>query len=46
MKLKNIFFLFLSNIFIGQNINLNNDFNNQLIKYSVLNNEIEYRIIF
>ena len=45
MKLKNLFFYF-SNILIGQNINLNNDFNNQLIRYSVLANEIETEMSF
>jgi len=41
MKLKNIFFLFFPILIIGQNINLNNDFNNQLIRYSVLANQID-----
>ncbi|MEL1232237.1 MAG: hypothetical protein VXA26_13080, partial [Candidatus Neomarinimicrobiota bacterium] len=40
MKLKNLFFLSFPIFIIGQNINLNNDFNNQLIRYSVLANEI------
>ena len=40
MKLKyHLFFLFYPIIVVGQNINLNNDFNNQLIRYSVLSNE-------
>ena len=46
MKLKNLFFLFFPIILIGQNINLNNDFNNQLIRYSVLANEIETELSF
>ena len=41
MKLKNLFFLIFPIILVGQNINLNNDFNNQLLRYSVLTNEIE-----
>ena len=40
MKLKHLFFVFFPILLIGQNINLNNDFNNQLIRYSVLKNEI------
>ena len=40
MRLKHLFFLFIPIFIIGQNINLNNDFNNQLIRYSVLANEI------
>ena len=40
MKLKHLFFVFFPIFLIGQNINLNNDFNNQLIRYSVLKNEI------
>jgi hypothetical protein len=40
MKLKHLFFVFFPILLIGQNINLNNDFNNQLIRYSVLANEI------
>ena len=40
MKLKHLFFVFSPILLIGQNINLNNDFNNQLIRYSVLKNEI------
>ena len=46
MKFKNIFFLFLPILIAGQNINLNNDFNNQLIRYSVLANEIETELSF
>ena len=46
MKLKNLFFLFFPIILFGQNINLNNDFNNQLISYSVLANEIDTEFIF
>ena len=46
MKLKNLFFLFFPIFIIGQNINLNNDFNNQLIRYSVLANEIETELSF
>ena len=41
MKLKNLFFLFFPILIIGQNINLNNDFNNQIIRYSFLANEID-----
>ena len=41
MKLKNLFLLFIPILSIGQNINLNNDFNNQLIRYSVLANQID-----
>ena len=44
MKLKNLFFLFSSIIIFGQNINLNNDFNNQLIRYSVLSNQIDTKL--
>ena len=40
MKLKHLFLVFFPILLIGQNINLNNDFNNQLIRYSVLKNEI------
>ena len=46
MKLKNLFFLFFPIFVIGQNIDLNNDFNNQLIRYSVLANEIETELSF
>jgi hypothetical protein len=46
MKLKNLFFLFFPIFIIGQNINLNNDFNNQLIRYSVLTNEIDTDLSF
>ena len=46
MKLKILFLLILPYILVGQNINLNNDFNNQLIRYSVLANEIENKISF
>ena len=46
MKLKNLFFLFFPILIIGQNINLNNDFNNQLIRYSVLANEIDTELSF
>ena len=41
MKLKNLFFLLFPIIIFGQNINVNNDFNNQLIRFSVLSNEID-----
>ena len=41
MKLNNLFLIFFPILISGQNINLNNDFNNQLIRYSVLANEIE-----
>ena len=46
MKLKNLFFLFFPILIIGQNINLNNDFNNQLIRYSVLTNKINTDLSF
>ena len=46
MKLKNLFFLIFPILIVGQNINLNNDFNNQLIRYSVLSNEIETELSF
>ena len=46
MKLKNLFFLFFPILIIGQNINVNNDFNNQLIRYSVLANEIDTELSF
>ena len=46
MKLKNLFFVFIPTFIIGQNINLNNDFNNQLIRYSVLANEINSDLSF
>ncbi len=45
MKLKNLL-LFFPIYIIGQNINLNNDFNNQLIRYSVLSNEINTDLSF
>ena len=46
MKLKNLFFLFLPILILGQNINLNNDFNNQLIRYFVLANKIDTELSF
>ena len=46
MKLKKLFFLFYPILVIGQNINLNNDFNNQLIRYSVLSNETDTELSF
>ena len=46
MKLKNLFFLFFPIVLIGQSINLNNDFNNQLIRYTVLANEIDTELSF
>ena len=46
MKLKNLFFLFFPILIIGQNINLNNDFNNQVIRYSVLANKIDTNLSF
>ena len=46
MKLKNLFFLLFPIILIGQNINLNNDFSNQLIRHSVLSNEIDTDLSF
>ena len=45
MKLKGLF-LFFPILVFGQNINLNNDFNNQLIRYSVLANEIDTELSF
>ena len=46
MKFKTLFLLIVPFILAGQNINLNNDFNNQLIRYSVLANEIETEMSF
>ncbi len=46
MKLNNLFFLLFPILIIGQNINLNNDFNNQLIRYSVLTNKIDTELSF
>ena len=46
MKLKNLFFLFFPIFIIGQNINLNNDFNNQLIRYSFLANKVDTELSF
>ena len=46
MKFKKLFFLFFPIFIIGQNINLNNDFNNQLIRYSVLTNKINTQLSF
>ena len=46
MKLKNLFFFIFPILITGQNINLNNDFNNQLIRYSVLKNEINTDLSF
>ena len=46
MKLKNLFFLFNTLLIFGQNINLNNDFNNQLIRYHVLTNKIDTELSF
>ena len=46
MKLKYLFFLLFPIFILGQNINLNNDFNNQLIRYSVLANEINTDLSF
>ena len=46
MKLKYLFFLSFPIFIIGQNINLNNDFNNQLIRHSVLANEINTDLSF
>ena len=46
MKLKSIFFLLFPILIIGQNINLNNDFNNQLARYSVLSNVIDTEFSF
>ncbi len=41
MKFKNLLFLFYPILIFGQAINVNNDFNNQLIRYSVLANKID-----
>ncbi len=41
MRFKNIFFLLYPILVIGQYINVNNDFNNQMIRYSALANIIE-----
>ena len=46
MKFKNSIFIDSSFYFGWTNINLNNDFNNQLIRYSVLANEIETEMSF
>ena len=46
MKLKYLFFLFFPILIIGQSINLNNDFNNQLLRYSILANDIETELSF
>ena len=46
MKLKHLFFVFFPIFVTGQNINLNNDFNNQLTRYSVLANEINTDLSF
>ncbi len=46
MKLKYLLFLFFPIFIIGQNINLNNDFNNQLIRYSILANKIDTELSF
>ena len=46
MKLKNLILLFFPILIVGQNINLNNDFNNQLIRHSVLANEINTDLSF
>tara|TARA_B100000886_G_scaffold338484_1_gene301439 strand:+ start:161 stop:1837 length:1677 start_codon:yes stop_codon:yes gene_type:complete len=46
MKLKNLFFFIFPILITGQNINLNNDFNNQLIRYSNLANEIDTELSF
>jgi hypothetical protein len=46
MKVKSLFFLFFPILIFGQNINLNNDFNNQFIRYSVLANEIDTELSF
>ncbi len=46
MKLKNLFFLFYTLLIFGQNINLNNDFNNQLIRYHILTNKIDTELSF
>ena len=46
MKLNNFFLLFFPIIILGQNINLNNDYNNQLIRYSALSKEIDTDLSF
>ena len=45
MKLKNLFFLF-SNIYHWTEHKLDNDFNNQLIRYNVLANELDTELSF
>ena len=46
MKLKNLFFVFFPVLIIGQNINLNNEYNNQLVRHFVLANEIKTDLSF
>ena len=46
MKFKNLFFFIFPILITGQNINVNNDFNNHLIRYSVLKNEIDTKLSF
>ena len=41
MNIRKLFFLIFPIFGFGQNLNLNDDFNNQLIRYSVLSNEID-----
>ena len=41
MKLNTLLFLLFPILIFGQNINLNNDFNNQFIRYAVLSNKID-----
>ena len=42
MSIKNYFYYF--QYLFGQNLNLNDDFNNQLIRYSVLSNKIDTEV--
>ena len=46
MKLKNLFFVLFPIFIIGQNINLNNDYNNQLVRHFVLANKINTDLSF
>ena len=44
MSIKKLFFLLFPIFGFGQNLNLNYDFNNQLIRYSVLSNKIDTEV--
>ena len=46
MKLKSLFYLIYPFLTFGQNINLNNDFNNQFIRYYVLTDQIDTEFSF